>query len=46
MNEGYKALGALESVQSNRGLGINANMCLYEAVIAPTALYKAEAQGI
>ena len=30
MNEGYRAWGALESVLSNRGLGIKVNKCLYE----------------
>ena len=43
MNEGYRAWGALKSVLSNRGLGIKAKKCLYEGVIAPTALYGAEA---
>ena len=38
MNEGYRALGALKSVLSNRRLGIKAKRCLYEGVIAPTAL--------
>ena len=38
MNEEYKAWGALKSVLSNRGLGINAK-CLYEGVIVSTALY-------
>ena len=28
MNEGNRAWGALESVQSNRGLGIKANKCI------------------
>ena len=42
MNEGYRALGALKSVLSNRGLGIKAKKCLYEGVIIPTALYGAE----
>ena len=42
MNEGYRAWGALKSVLSNRGLGINAKKCLYEGVILPTALYGAE----
>ena len=28
MNEGYRALGALKSVPSNRGLGIKANKCV------------------
>ena len=40
MDEGYRALGALKSVLSNRGLGIKANKCLYEGVIVPTALYE------
>ena len=43
INEGYRALGALKSVLSNRGLGIKAKKCLYEGVIVPTALYGAEA---
>ena len=43
MNEGYRAWGALKSVLSNRGLGINAKKCLYEGVIVLTALYGAEA---
>ena len=47
MNEGYRALGALKSVLSNRGLGIKAKKCLYEGVIiVPTALYGAEACGM
>ena len=46
MNEGYRAWGALRSVLSNRGLGIKAKKCLYEGVIAPTALYVAEAWGM
>ena len=46
MNEGYRAWLALESVLSNRGLGIKAKKCLYEGVIAPTALYGAEAWGM
>ena len=41
MNEGYRARGALKSVLSNRGLGIEATKCLYELVIIPTALYEA-----
>ena len=32
----------LKSVLSNRGLGIKAKKCLYEGVIVPTALYRAE----
>ena len=46
MNEGYRAWGALESVLSNRGLGIKAKKCLYEVVIVQTALYRAEAWGM
>ena len=47
MNEGYRlrAWGALKSVLSNRGLGINAKKCLYEGVIV-TALHGAEAWGM
>ena len=43
MHEGYRAWGALKSVLTNRGLGIKAKTCLYEAVIIPTVLYGAEA---
>ena len=43
MNEGYKAWGALKSVLSNRGLGINAKKCLYEGGIVASVLYGAEA---
>ena len=39
MNAGYRAWGTLKSVLSNRGLGIKAKKCLYEAVIVPSALY-------
>ena len=46
MNEGYRARGALINVLSNRGLGIKAKKCLYEVVIGPTALYRAEAWGM
>ena len=42
MNEGYRAWGALKSVPSKRGLGIQAKKCLYEGVIVPMALYGAE----
>ena len=42
----FSAWGALKSVLSNRGLGINATKCRYEAVIVPTALYRAEAWGM
>ena len=43
MNRKYKAWGALKSVLSNTGLGMNAKKCLYERVFVPTALYGAEA---
>ena len=46
MNEGYRAWGALKSVLSYRGFGINAKKCLYEGVIVPTALYGSEAWGM
>ena len=46
MNEGYRALGALKSVLSNRGLRIKAKKCIYEGVIASTALYGAAALGM
>ena len=42
MNEGYKEWRA----RSNRELGINAQKCLHEGVIVPTALYGAEAWGM
>ena len=43
MYEGYEVWGALKSVLSNRGLGINAKNCLYEGVIVPPSLYGADA---
>ena len=46
INEGYRAWGALNSVLSNRLLGINAKKCLYEGVIVLTAFYGADAWGI
>ena len=46
MNEGYRVWGALKSVPSYGELGIIAQECLYEGVIAPTALYGAEARSI
>ena len=46
MNEGYTAWGVLKSFLSNRGMGKKAKKCLYEAVIVPTALYRAEAWGM
>ena len=46
MNVGYRAWGALKSVWNNRGLGIKAKKCLYEGVIVPTPLYRAEAWGM
>ena len=42
MNKEYRAWGELKSVQSNRGLKIKANKCLY-GIIIPTVLYGAEA---
>ena len=39
--EGYKAWGALESVLSNRRVGINAKKYLYKGVNSPTVLYGA-----
>ena len=45
MNEGYRAWGTMKSMLSNRGLGIKAKKCLYEGVIVPMALYRAEACG-
>ena len=38
--------GVLESVLSNRGVGITAKKYLYEGLIVPTALYGAEARGM
>ena len=46
MNEGYGAWGALKSILSNRGLGIEPKKCLYEGVIVPTAVYGAETWGM
>ena len=46
MNEGYRAWGVLKSVLSNRGLGTKPKKCLYEGVIAPIVLYRAEAWGM
>ena len=46
MNEGYRAWGALKCVLNDRGLGINGKKCLYEGVIVPNALYRAEAWGM
>ena len=39
-------MGSRKSVLSNRRLGIKAKKFLYEGVIAPTALYGAEAWGM
>ena len=44
--DGFRAWVALESVLSNRGLGIKAKKCLYGGVIVPTVLYGAEAWGM
>ena len=40
------AWGALKRVPSNRGLEIKAKKCLYEGVIVPMALDRAEAWGV
>ena len=42
----YREWGPLKSVLSNRGLEIEAEKCLYEGIIVPTALYVAEAWGM
>ena len=39
-------MGSAEKCLSNRGLRIKAKKCLYEGVIVPTALYRAEAWGM
>ena len=39
-------MGSAESVLSNRGLGIKAKKGLYEGVIVPTTLYRAEVWGM
>ena len=36
-------MGSAKSVLNNRGLGLNAQRCLYKKVIVPTSLYGAEA---
>ena len=36
----------LKSELSNREFGIKAEKCLYEEVIVPMALYRAEARGM
>ena len=46
MNEGYRAWGVMKNMLSNRGQEIKTKKCLYESVIAPTALYGAEAWGM
>ena len=46
MNKRYRVWESLKRVLSNRGLGIKAKKCLYEGVIVPTALYRAEAWGV
>ena len=45
MNEGYRAWGALKSVLSNRGLGINAKKCLYEGVICTNGVVRSRGMG-
>ena len=42
----YRPWGALKSVMSYKGLGIKAKECLYEGVIVPMALCRAEAWGM
>ena len=44
--EGYRAWGVQKSVLNNRGLVINAKKCLYDGIIAPTALYGGGAWGM
>ena len=46
MNKGYRSWGVLKSMLNNRGLEINAKMCLYEGVIVPIVLYGAETWGM
>ena len=46
ISEECREWGALNSVISNRELGINAKKCLYEGVIVPTALFSAQAWGM
>ena len=46
MNEEYRAWRVLKGVLSNRLLGIKAKRYLYERVIVPTSLYRAEAMGM
>ena len=43
---GIEHVGAHKSVLSNRGLGIKAKKCLYEAVIVRTALYGTDSWGM
>ena len=42
LNEGYRAWETLKSVLSNRGLGIKAKKCLYERLIVPIGVVRAE----
>ena len=44
INEEYRARGVLKRLLSNSGLGIK--KCIYEGVILPMALYRAEACGM
>ena len=39
-------MGALKSVRSNSGLGINEKKCLFEGLFVQTVLYGAEAHGM
>ena len=46
INEGYRAWGVLKTVLRNRGMEIKAKKCLYEGVIVPMALYRADSWGM
>ena len=39
-------MGSNKKVLSNRGWGVKAKKCLYEGVIVPTALFRAEAWAL
>ena len=46
MNEGNRSWVVLKSVLTNRLLGVKVKKCLYEGVILPMPLYRAEAWGV
>ena len=46
MNEGYTVWSEQKSMLGNREFGIKGKKYLYEGVIVPTALYKADAWGM